>query len=90
MTDPELSPPYGDFSGLPPMLLMAGGEEALRDDAVRAARRAEEAGADVTLVVSPGLPHIWPWFVPEAPESRQAYEIIAAFFEKLETHSHRS
>jgi acetyl esterase/lipase len=82
LRNPELSPLYGDFKGLPPLLFMAGEVEALRDDTVRAGRRAEEAGLDVTTLVLPGLVHVWPWFVPGAPESAQAHATIAQWVDE--------
>ncbi|HJT96220.1 MAG TPA: alpha/beta hydrolase [Mycobacterium sp.] len=84
LCDPRLSPLYGDFTGLPPMLLMAGELESLRDDTVRAGRLAERAGVEVNVAILPGLPHIWPWFVPSAPESAQAYRTIASYIFTLE------
>ena len=42
--DPRISPLYGDFSGLPPLLLHVGTEEVLRDDSLRVVLRAREAG----------------------------------------------
>jgi len=85
LTDSRLSPLYGDFANLPPLLILAGELEALRDDSVRVANRARDAGVDVTLRLFPGLPHIWPWFVPEAPESVDAYRAVAGFFTDLES-----
>ncbi len=50
-SDPRVSPLFGDFHGLPPMLIQVGGHEVLLDDARRAAAAAEAAGVDVTLQV---------------------------------------
>src|ERR687895_1335700 len=54
---PLASPLYADLSGLPPLLLVVGGDEALLDDSVRLTRRAGMAGGDVTLYVGAGLQH---------------------------------
>lgn len=80
--DPELpgiSPLYGDLHGLPPLLIYAGGDEILLDDAVRFAEKAKEAGVDVTLRVGKGLFHCFPVCAPLFPEATQAMNEICAF-----------
>jgi acetyl esterase/lipase len=54
---PEVSPLFGDFAGLPPLFFQTGSTEMLRDEAVRAAAKAHEAGVDVELELWPGAPH---------------------------------
>jgi monoterpene epsilon-lactone hydrolase len=46
---PLASPLYADLSGLPPLLIIVGGNEALLDDSVRLARTAGMTGVEVTL-----------------------------------------
>lgn len=76
---PSASPLFGDLSGLPPLLLIAGQNEALRDDAIRFADRASAAGGDVTLDVVDGMFHAFP-ITPDAfPEARDACAEIADF-----------
>jgi acetyl esterase/lipase len=77
--DPRASPLYGDFSGLPPMLLFASRHEILRDDTLRLAERAAAAGVQVELVVRDRLPHVWPVFVRLLPEARDAFATVTAF-----------
>jgi acetyl esterase/lipase len=79
LTDPRLSPSYGNLRGLPPLLVQAGGDELLRDDAEAFAARARAAGVDVTLAVWPGMWHVWHLFVPWLPEARRATEDVGAF-----------
>ena len=55
--DPYVSPALGDWSGLPPTLIQAGGAELLLDDAIAGARAAIAAGVRVTLEIWPGMPH---------------------------------
>lgn len=76
---PLISPYYGDLRGLPPLLIQAGGNEWLREDAERFTARAREAGADVTLQVWPGMWHVWQILVGWMPEADRAVEEIAAF-----------
>ncbi len=57
---PLASPLYADLSGLPTLLIVVGGDEALLDDSVRLARVAGIAGVDVTLYIAAGMQHIFP------------------------------
>lgn len=67
-TNPFASPLYGNFRGLPPLLIHVGSEEILRDDATRVAEKAEAAGCDVSVEVWEGMPHVFQrfWRLPEA------------------------
>ncbi len=67
-TDPEVSPLFADFDGFPPLFLQAGETEMLRDEAIRAAERAHDAGVDVELELWPAVPHGFQMagFLPEA------------------------
>jgi epsilon-lactone hydrolase len=77
--DPWMSPLYGDLAGLPPLLLYAGGDEILRDDAVRFAEKAHLAGVEVTLHVEEGMFHCYPVLAPLFPEATRAMERICGF-----------
>jgi acetyl esterase/lipase len=70
-TDPDVSPLFADFSGFPPLFLQAGSSEILRDEAVRTAQRAHEAGVDVELELWPRTPHAFQMasFLPEAAQA---------------------
>jgi acetyl esterase/lipase len=76
---PLISPLYGDLHGLPPILIEVGEDEVLRDDSIRFAARAREAGVDVTLRVAQGMVHCYPFFAPLFPEARQAMDEICSF-----------
>lgn len=58
-TDPRASPLYGNFQGLPSMLIHVGSHEVLKDDALRLAKNAEYAGVDVSIEVWDGMFHIF-------------------------------
>ena len=45
---PYISPLYGDLHGLPPLLIYAGEDETLCDDAVLFGEKAKNAGVDIT------------------------------------------
>ena len=60
--DPALgliSPIFADLAGLPPMIIQAGTHEVLLDDALRLANQAATGDVEVTLEVTPGVPHVF-------------------------------
>ena len=77
--DPLASPVFADLSGLPPLLIHVGGDEALLDDARRLEREATVAGVDVTLECWEGMLHVWHCFGPRMPEAGAAIAAIAAW-----------
>jgi monoterpene epsilon-lactone hydrolase len=77
--DPLVSPVFGDFTGLPPMLFQTGDTEVLRDDSVRAAERARAAGVTARLEVYPLAPHAWQQLGTWLPETRTALHQISDF-----------
>jgi acetyl esterase/lipase len=54
-----ISPVFAELSGLPPMIIQAGTHEVLLDDAVRLAGQAAAADVEVTLDITPGVPHVF-------------------------------
>jgi acetyl esterase/lipase len=77
-TDPVISPLFGNFAGLPPLLFHAGSTEMLLDDSVRAHDRARQAGVEAEIEVWRELPHVFQVF-HWIPESRLALQAIADF-----------
>ncbi|MBK9608792.1 MAG: alpha/beta hydrolase [Betaproteobacteria bacterium] len=77
-TDPEVSPLFADFRGFPPLLLQAGSSEMLRDEAIRAANRAQDADVDVELELWPDMPHGFQ-IAEFLPEAAAAIDHIARF-----------
>jgi virginiamycin B lyase len=62
------SPLHGDLADLPPLLIVAGGDEALLDDARRFADAASAAGTLVTLDIYQDMVHAFHLSaLPEAP-----------------------
>ena len=81
-TDPKsplASPVFGDYRGLPPLLIQVGEHEMLRDDSVRVAKKARADGISVKLEVWPGMFHVFQSHEPLLPEGREAIEHIAEF-----------
>ena len=56
---PLISPVFADLSGLPPLIIQVGSHEVLLDDATRLAHQAALADVEVTLDITPGVPHVF-------------------------------
>jgi len=76
--DPRLSPLFGNWNGLPPLLFHAGSTEMLLDDSVRAHDRATQAGVPAAIEVYVGLPHVW-HMIAWLPEAKLATRRVAEF-----------
>ena len=81
--DPLLSPVFADLSALPPLWVLAGGDEILMDDAVRVAERAKRAGTPSTLVIGAGMQHDFPLTLPWLAESKQAWNGMRDFVTRV-------
>lgn len=57
LTDPRVSPLYGDFDGFPPTLLASGVRDILLSNTVRTHTRLLEAGTEAELIVFEGMSH---------------------------------
>jgi epsilon-lactone hydrolase len=69
-----ISPVFADLSGLPPLIIQAGTHEVLLDDAVRLARQAATADVQVTLDITPGVPHVFQAYYPILEEAAAALD----------------
>ncbi|RLP53383.1 MAG: alpha/beta hydrolase [Ketobacter sp.] len=79
-SDPEISPLFMDCRALPPLLIVAGAHEILRDDAIFMAQRCHAAGVSVKCRIWERLPHAFPLFANVLPEGAQSFEDINEFF----------
>lgn len=75
--DPGVSPLYGPFRGLPPLLLQAGSAEMLLDEATRAAERAHAAGVTVELEIWQRMAHVF--HAMALPQAGVALDHVADF-----------
>lgn len=80
---PGVSPLYGRFDGLPPLLIHASTQEVLRDDAVRVAARASEHGVEVTLRLWTHVPHVWQFFSAVMPEAAASLQDVERFVARV-------
>jgi len=78
LRNPRLSPLFGSWDGLPPLLFHVGSTEMLLDDSVRAHDRARQAGVDATIEVYRDVPHVFHAFA-WLPEARSAMVAISEF-----------
>lgn len=76
-TNPLASPVFGDYHGIPPLLIQVGEHEMLLDDSIRVAKKAIADGNPAKLEIWPGMVHVFQ--VRGLPESREAIAHIAEF-----------
>jgi epsilon-lactone hydrolase len=69
-----ISPVFAGLSGLPPLIIQAGTHEVLLDDAIRLARQAATADVQVTLDITPGVPHVFQAYYPILDEAAVALD----------------
>jgi acetyl esterase/lipase len=82
LTQPLISPLFGNWSGLPPLLFHAGSTEMLLDDSIRGQDRARLAGVHAEIRVWTQLAHVFQVF-PGLRESEEAIDEIGRF---IDTH----
>jgi len=77
--NPLASPVFGDYRGIPPLLIQVGEHEMLRDDSIRLAKKARSDGIQVKLELWPGMFHVFQSHEPLLPEGQEAIDHIADF-----------
>lgn len=77
--NPLISPVLGSLRGLPSLLVHAGEDEMLCDDAVRITSLAKSEGVDVRLEIYPRMWHVWQINL-SLPQAIQSLDDIAQFF----------
>jgi epsilon-lactone hydrolase len=80
---PRLSPIYGRFAGLPPILVQVSEDEAVFDDSILAASLARQQGVHVEVQTWRGLPHVWHLLAPQLAEATLAIHSIGSFIRKI-------
>jgi epsilon-lactone hydrolase len=83
-----ISPIFADLSDLPPLIIQAGTHEVLLDDAIRLARQAATADVEVTLDITPRVPHVFQAYYPILDEAAAALDrggqFLSAHFARAE------
>ena len=75
----SISPIFADLSGLPPLIIQAGSHEVLLDDAIRLAGVAASADVEITLDITPGVPHVFQAYHPILDEAVEALDRAGQF-----------
>jgi monoterpene epsilon-lactone hydrolase len=74
-----ISPLFAELSGLPPLMIQAGSHEVLLDDAIRLAGVAATADVEITLEITPGVPHVFQAYHPILNEAVGALDRAGLF-----------
>jgi acetyl esterase/lipase len=82
LKDPLLSPVYGDMRGFPPAILTTGTRDLLLSSTVRVHRKLRQAGVEAVLQVFEGQSHAQYYRDVSAPETKEAFDEIARFFDQ--------
>lgn len=83
LSDPLLSPLYGDLSGLPPLFIQTGRHDLLHTEAMELGKKADAKGIQAQVDVWPDMVHSWVKFAPEFPEAQEAIDRAGAFVDSL-------
>jgi epsilon-lactone hydrolase len=78
--DPLLSPLYADLHGMPPTFFLSSTRDMMLSGTTILHRAFLRAGDDAQLVIFEALNHGF-WYEAGLPESREADEMIAHFFD---------
>lgn len=79
---PEVSPLWGDLSGLPPVLIHSGAADITLDDSITLAERLKAAGGTADLRIFDGMCHHFQIF-EALPEAAQSLTEIGSFLRRL-------
>jgi acetyl esterase/lipase len=81
-TIPAISPLFGTFEGLPPLLVQVGTDDILLDDSKRLVELVRKAGSEIELQIWPKMFHVWQFFSFLLPDARKAINKIGQFADK--------
>ena len=77
--NPMLSPAFGDFVGLPPMLVQTGTDEMLLSDSETVAEKAKNSGVKIRYTKYEGMFHVFQMAGPIMEESSRAWTEVGKF-----------
>lgn len=78
-SDPYISPVFGKFEDLPPMMIQVGTEEVLYDDSTRVVKGIESASGSVEFRPWQDMMHVWHLLAGVAPEAEEGIAELAAY-----------
>lgn len=79
---PTISPLFGTFIGLPPILIQVGTDEILLDDSRRLVELVKKAGSEIELEMWPKMIHVWQMHFVLLSDARKAINKVGQFVEK--------
>lgn len=82
-SDPLITPLRADLRGLPPLLILWGECEVLRDQVREFAEAARAAGVDVTAREYPDMVHDWMTLYAFTPEAEAAFQAMGEFARRV-------
>lgn len=74
LTDPAVSPLYGDLAGLGPLVVFTGTRDVLNPDAHLLVEKARAAGVEAELHEEPGQLHVYPML--PTPAGRRGAQLL--------------
>lgn len=90
LSDPLISPINHEFGKICPVLIQAGENEVLIDDARRLAEKLKNSGTRAELEIWNGMFHVWHYFAKYLPEGRDAIQSIGNFIRRHKKGGHDS
>lgn len=82
VTNPLISPLFGDLEGLPPIFINAGVNDELYEDGEKFYKRAKAVGVDIQFRSGLGMIHCYPLLAPMFKEATEAMDEIVMFIKK--------
>jgi acetyl esterase/lipase len=80
----SLSPEFFDFTGYPPILILSGEYEMLRDQQDRFVNKLMRADVSYEHIIAPGMVHVYPLFAfLKVGQAKEAFRQIARFLANL-------
>lgn len=80
-TDPYMSPLFGSYEKMPPLLMQVGGYEMLLDDTLQVAEKVRKQHGKLRVSVYDGMFHVFQMAMNLIPESKEAWDEVAAFLQ---------
>ncbi|MBR2343561.1 MAG: alpha/beta hydrolase fold domain-containing protein [Clostridia bacterium] len=81
---PEVSPLFASLEGMPPSLILVGGDEIMLSDSVAMHERLLEAGCDASIVVRPNMWHAY--LLYSLKSSKDDFDTINKFLKRTLPH----
>lgn len=82
-SDPRVSPLFANLKGLPPVLIQAGSEEILRDDALHLAKQLTAEGVETDCRIYDGMWHNFQMFSDFIDAADEALDEVGGFVRRV-------